>query len=146
MNKLFKKIFHEKNNSTNIEKAFKPQYDVAVSCANDKAIFEYIDTFAHENRVYSFMKLIGTTDVLIFEELELRGRKLGKGLEDTCYVPIQDPIVQAMAVERNTKGESAHFHGDSIMLTGMRTLDDYENELGCKISVDKLFYHDKIEL
>ena len=122
--------------------------DVAVSYKSDLIMFEYIDEFVHQNSVYAFMNRIDTTDVMMFEELELNGRKLGKGLEDTCFIPVYDPVTQAIAMERNTKGDSAHFKGNQFVVTGMRSIDEYEKDLGRKISTsdDMIFYHGKAEL
>jgi len=122
--------------------------DVAVMFKNDAVRFEYIDEFVHNNRVYAFMNLVGSTDVMIFEELELNGRKLGKGLEDTCFVPVQDPIIQAIAMERNMKGESTSFNGSQMIITGLRSIKAYEKELSRKVSTadDMIFYHDKVAL
>ena len=125
--------------------------DVAVMYKNDDVKFEYIDEFVHQNRVYAFMNLVGTTEVMIFEELELNGQKLGKGLEDFCFIPVtNNPIIQAIAMERNMKGESAVFKGDQILIIVkvMRSTKEYEKELGRKVSTsdDLIFYHDKVEL
>jgi hypothetical protein len=121
-------------------------YDVAVSFVNDSLKFEYIDTFVYENRLYAFMCMVGTTNAAIFEELELNGRNIGKGLGDTCYVPVYDPVIQAMAAERNMKGEGASAKGNQVMFTGLRTLDEYEKDLGHAIAMENLYYHDKAEL
>jgi len=125
--------------------------DVAVSYKNDAVRFEYIDEFVHEYKVYAFMNLVDSTQVVVFEELELNGQKLGKGLEDFCFIPVlNNPVIQAVAMERNTKGESASFKGNQIMILHkiMRSIIEYEKELGRKISTsdDLIFYHDKVEL
>ena len=124
----------------------KKKYDVAVMFANDKVVFEYIDTFVYENIVYSVMGMVGTKDVMIFEELELRGRKIGKGLNDTCFIPVDDPIIQAAATERLMNKEITSSRGNQVSFTGLRSLDEYEKKIGRSIKENELFYHDKVEL
>ncbi|MDR0288408.1 MAG: hypothetical protein LBI03_11980 [Clostridiales bacterium] len=123
--------------------------DVAVSFNNKNAIFEFIDEFMYENKVFAFMHLVEGTDAVIFEELELDGRRIGKGLEDICFINCtNNPVLQTIAQERYAKKESTCFSSGHYQITGLRSLREYEMESGHRISTseDMIFYHDKLSI
>ena len=84
--------------------------------------------------------------LLVFEMVNLDGQKLGKGLEDYCFIAAPDMLSPIKAEARRANGENDENAINSARLNDMRRLWEIEEQIGCRVLDHEavrsgLFYH-----
>ena len=100
-------------------------------------IFEPLDVFTCGVGLYAAMSQAGhieTEQIIVFEIINLGNRKLGKGLEDYCFISTPDMMADLKYKQRKKAGQCDAGKLASMDLYDARTLDEIEALLGCPIT------------